>query len=97
MLSAARAAAKKRGQSCTISRKDIRIPKICPILGIKLQNSDGPRKDDTPSLDRINNTKGYTPGNIHIVSWRANDLKRNAALDELIQLGRWAAQQKGKK
>ena len=50
--------------------------------------------DNNPSIDRIDPTKGYVSGNIHIISWRANRLKNNGSLDDLILLGAWANNQK---
>jgi len=35
---------------------------------------------------RTRATKGYEPGNIEFISWRANYLKRNGTLEELEQL-----------
>jgi hypothetical protein len=46
-------------------------------------NNRSRREPNSPSLDRIDNTKGYVPGNVWVISWRANDLKRNATLEEL--------------
>jgi hypothetical protein len=34
-------------------------------------------------LDRIDNSKGYTPSNIQVISWRANRIKADASADEL--------------
>src|SRR6266481_1415047 len=39
--------------------------------------------DRTPSLDRIDPSKGYIKGNIAVISFRANRLKGNATLDEI--------------
>jgi hypothetical protein len=36
-----------------------------------------------PSLDRIRPERGYTKGNIWVISNRANTLKNNATLEEL--------------
>lgn len=60
---------------------------VCPILGITLDFSDkkqgyGSRTDFSPSLDRINNKKGYELGNLIIISWRANRLKNDGDAEE---------------
>lgn len=34
-------------------------------------------KDNSPSLDRIDPTKGYVPGNVQVVSFLANRAKSN--------------------
>ena len=39
--------------------------------------------ENSPSLDRIDNSKGYVPGNIAVISMRANMIKNNASLVEL--------------
>jgi hypothetical protein len=91
MLIKARTRAKARKVLFDLSVDDIRIPKRCPILGIPIL-LDGPA-DNLPSLDRIDNDQGYVRGNVHVVSWRANDLKRTATFKELVLLGKWAAKQ----
>ncbi len=66
-----------------INISDIVIPKICPVLGISLK---GETPDNCPSLDRIDNTKGYIKGNVCIISHRANRLKSDATLEELEKI-----------
>lgn len=65
-----------------ISLEDIKIPDVCPVLGIPLKIR-GNRFWNSPSLDRIDSSKGYTKDNIHIISGRANILKRDASFKEL--------------
>ena len=72
--------ARKRGLDFDIERKDFPVPLTCPVLGIPL---DWETYNTTPSLDRIDNSKGYVPGNVIIVSRRANRLKDNATIAEL--------------
>lgn len=62
---------------------DIVIPEICPVLGIKLERLEK-RHAGSPSLDRIDNTKGYIKCNICVISWRANALKKDATVGELL-------------
>ena len=70
---------------------------ICPVLGIRMELEDYVegacnQRWSSPSVDRIDSTKEHHIDNIQIISWRANNLKSNASLDELRQLGAWAEQ-----
>lgn len=58
------------------------LPNYCPVLGIKLI-INGDTLDNCPSLDRFDNSKGYTTDNVRIISYRANTLKRDASVEEL--------------
>jgi hypothetical protein len=62
---------------------------VCPVLGIPLIMSEGRHNHNSPSIDRIDPTKGYVQGNVCIISWRANKLKNDASLDELKALVRY--------
>lgn len=50
---------------------------VCPVLGIPLKANIGQPQNDSYSIDRIDNSKGYVTGNIAIVSNHFNSLKRN--------------------
>lgn len=91
-----RARAAKAGVAFTIKQSDIVIPLRCPIFGFLIDV--GGLKDFSPSLDRIDNRFGYVPGNVQVISWRANRLKGDATLEEMVLLGKAAAKLKrGKK
>ncbi|ASR77308.1 endonuclease [Streptomyces phage NootNoot] len=80
----AKARAKKLGRKFDIEVSDIDVPEFCPILGIRLvKNLGGKAGDNSPSLDRIDSSKGYVKGNVQVVSYRANVLKSNASPWEL--------------
>ena len=38
------------------------------------------------TLDRIDNDKGYLPGNVQLVTWEANCMRGNIPMDELVKL-----------
>jgi hypothetical protein len=79
-----KARSRKRGIPFDLTIDDIVIPERCPVLGIPIFYKAGnKRSNNTPSVDRIDNTKGYTKDNILIVSWRANDIKADATGQEL--------------
>ena len=86
LLKNTRHRAKAAGIEHTITREDIIIPEFCPVLGIKLHTEDRRAKFAAPSIDRIDNNKGYTPDNIVVVSVRANLLKKDATLTEMRAL-----------
>lgn len=86
MFSRAKHRAKRKSLEFTIKKEDIKIPEICPILGIKIESNQTGRSgffNNSPSLDRINPNKGYTKDNIRVISNRANLLKSNANINEL--------------
>ncbi len=82
MLADARKRAVKQGLEFNIDLFDIEIPVICPVLGIWLAYGAGGRTDASPSLDRVDNSKGYIHGNVQVISWRANSLKGNGTAEE---------------
>jgi len=88
MVGNAKQRAKAAGVPFTISAKDIIIPTHCPVLGIPLTRRLGRKGgcDASPSLDRIVPQLGYVPGNIVVVSRRANRIKSDASIEELEQV-----------
>jgi transposase len=79
---------KLRGQEFTIQYGEIDWPEYCPVLGIKLDYFAKARKpqDNSPSFDRVDNTKGYVTGNVKIISNKANRIKGHGSLDELKKI-----------
>lgn len=77
--------AKREGTLFNLDVSDIVIPKVCPVLGIKLvtTNQGSGYHTNSPSLDKIDPTKGYTKGNVRVISARANLLKNDATAHEL--------------
>lgn len=86
MLRAAKQRAKKKGLEFTIKLSHIVIPEVCPILGLKLESNNGLACANSPSLDRIDSSRGYTKENIQVISWRANDIKKDSTVEELKKI-----------
>lgn len=93
MLQNARVRARKAGVPFTLSVTDIEIPTHCPVLGIPLFQSIGQRggSDYSPSLDRVVPDWGYVPGNVIVISNRANRLKSDASIEELRSIASFYA------
>jgi hypothetical protein len=83
MCRQAKTRARKRGLEFNISPEKLSIPSICPVLGIPLFVSSGSACYNSPTLDRIDNSKGYIDGNVVIVSFKANTIKNAASVEEL--------------
>ena len=88
MLTNAKYRAKKVGLAFDLDISDIYVPEVCPIL--KVPFVIGRRDPYNPSLDRIDNSKGYVKGNIQVISYRANSMKNASTKDELLKLAYWA-------
>jgi len=86
ILTRARSRARKKGQEFNITLADIVIPELCPVFGVKLVYGD---LDWTPSIDRLDASRGYVKGNIAIMSNKANRLKNNATAEELRAVAAW--------
>lgn len=86
LWAAARYRCNQSGVKFSIKLEDVTIPSYCPYLKIKLVWAPGTRykrAEDAPTLDRIDTTKGYVPGNVEVISWRANRVKSNLTLPEM--------------
>lgn len=83
MWKAAKKRAENKGLEFNIEESDIIIPKVCPILEVPFIYSTKGDYKYTPSLDRIDNTKGYIKGNIQVISSLANTMKNAASKEEL--------------
>ncbi len=44
------------------------------------------RDDAKATIDKVIPELGYVPGNVYVISWRANKLKSNMNLTELQQI-----------
>lgn len=91
LLRSAKQRAKKRGYEFSISRDDITIPANCPCCGgVVVVNTSTKRAfRRSPSLDRIDSTKGYIASNVAVICWNCNNLKGSATADELEMVARW--------
>jgi len=62
------------------------LPLVCPALGVPLVigretgQGGGPY---APTVDRVDNRKGYLPSNVVVVSKRANSIKSNRTVQEI--------------
>jgi hypothetical protein len=89
MIWKARTRASRKGVEFSITVDDLEWPEVCPVFGYRLiYGAIGGRRglQNSASLDRVDNTKGYVPGNVVIISLRANCIKRDASLEELKQI-----------
>lgn len=63
---------------------DIIIPEKCPILEIPIFTGTKNDYSTSPSIDRIDNKKGYVKGNIKVISMLANTMKNSATKEQLL-------------
>jgi hypothetical protein len=78
--------AKRRNIEFNLKYTDFDLPEFCPFLNIKLTFKGQTSGQDMThaSLDRINNSKGYIPGNVLVISRLANQMKNCATFDQLL-------------
>jgi hypothetical protein len=90
MFNHARRRAKEKGLPFDIDLEYVRslVVSHCPVFGMHLEWSACRGKGkggipNSPSLDRIDPTKGYVKGNVWIISHKANTFKSYATHEEL--------------
>lgn len=67
-----------------------KFPTHCPVLGIELvYGNEKIRGDNSASIDRLDSSKGYTPDNVNIISWRSNRIKNDGTIDDLKKIVAW--------
>ena len=101
MLNSAKGRARKRNMPCLITAKDILnvwpVDDLCPVLGIELKHNydkSGGHTPNSPSLDCINPKLGYIPGNIAVMSQKANLLKGDEIDPEIFRkIANWIESQ----
>lgn len=78
------------GRDFTITMQDIDWPSHCPVFGTKFSYSASwEGRDEAASLDRIDNSLGYIPGNVMVMSTKANRMKNSATKGELRAFAQW--------
>lgn len=86
LIKGAKRRAKLKNLEFDLSLEDIKIPKFCPILLIPLYHNEKVVCSSSPTLDRIDNSKGYIKGNIAVISHKANSHKSDLTLAQSIRL-----------
>jgi hypothetical protein len=91
MWQRAKQRAKYKGIEFDLTADDIMIPDVCPATGITINANSGKSGayKNSPSLDRIDNDRGYTKDNIQVLSQCANAMKGAASVDELVKFSQW--------
>ncbi len=88
----ARDRATANGLEFEVELEDIVVPLYCPILGVVL-TLDSKATSTSPSLDRIDSSKGYVKGNVAVISKRANTIKNNGTAAEHLAIYKWMMEQ----
>lgn len=87
MWMSASSRSKRKNLPFDITLEDVVIPETCPLLGVKLSPSKKHGAcPESPTLDKIIPELGYVPGNVWVISHRANTIKSDASLEELKTL-----------
>ena len=89
ILRHAKERAEEKGIEFSIDVTDIKIPKYCPALGIRLAPGRKRKENSSPTLDRIKPSLGYVKGNIVVISDLANRIKANATVEEIEAVAKW--------
>jgi hypothetical protein len=62
----------------------------CPVLGVPLLfGGTGKIKDNSASIDRFDQTKGYVKGNVWIICYKANRMKSDATLEDIKKVQKY--------
>lgn len=65
-------------------------PDVCPIFGTQFQFIGSKTiRPDLASLDRLDPNKGYTQGNVVVISLKANMIKNAYGSDDIFAVANW--------
>lgn len=86
LLNQIRYRCKQTGKEFSITKDDLNIPTHCPVFGIPLFFTPGGRTKNSFSLDRLDNSKGYTKENTRVISFWANQMKGDMTVEQVESL-----------
>lgn len=89
LVLSAKMRARKKEIEFSITENDIEIPDVCPVFGTPLRACPEKRSMDSPSIDRIDNDKGYVPGNVAVISYKANMIKSIGTAEDHEAVAKW--------
>lgn len=92
LLKNARGRAAKKNLEFNLTKDDIFLPDVCPIMN---KPFDRDSRKYGYSLDRIDPTQGYTKDNIWVISQIANAMKWDSNPEERIAFARWVLSLEG--
>ena len=62
----------------------------CPVFNTEFKFSGNKfARDESPSLDRIDPTKGYVEGNVVVISSKANNIKSAYKSTDIYRVAKW--------
>jgi hypothetical protein len=99
LYTSAKNRSRRKGIEFNLELSDIVVPIYCPVLNLPLApNQEGTQKykQNSPTLDRIDPTLGYTKGNVQVISHLANSMKNNASAEQLRTFALWVNKTYGK-
>jgi hypothetical protein len=85
----ARQRARRNNLPFDLKVSDIFVPDFCPVLGMRLEVSDKIISPNSTTLDKIVPKLGYIRGNIQVISNRANSMKHDASISDMMLFARW--------
>jgi hypothetical protein len=87
----AKVRAKRDNVPFTLRIEDIQIPEFCPVFP-KMNLTCAHRGEslaNSPTLDRLIPSLGYTKNNVRVISHKANTIKTDATAEEILKVGNW--------
>lgn len=97
LLNQCQRSARTRGHECTITADDIEAmlaPMTCSATGLPLtweHGGDSTANPWGPSIDRLDCSRGYVPGNVRVVCWAFNQMRGDFPDEVVIALAKAVA------
>lgn len=89
VLSGIRERARKKGLAFNLTLENVSKYSVCPVFGFELVRGEGKPQFNSPSVDRVDSSRGYTKDNVQILSQLANTMKQNATPEQLVAFAKW--------
>lgn len=87
LIYSARTRAKESGLRFSITEADLEKTEVCRLLEEPLDFSVSKKiSPNSPTIDRIDTRLGYVPGNVQVISYRANRIKNDATFEEFEKI-----------